>query len=680
MNARTWIFLWMLVLQVCCAPVGQSEEPAANPADPRRETARLDELSLQQLLDVPYETVYGASKREQKTWEAPASISIVGRDEIKTYGYRSLADVLSSVPGIYTLNDRNYTYLGIRGFNRPGDYNSRVLVLVDGHRVNDNLYDSALLAQEALVDIDTIERVEVIRGPSSSLYGSSAFFGVINVITRRGGDIHGVEASTEVGTYETYKGRVTVGHKFSSGLEFATTFSYYDSQGKSRLYYPEFDSPTTHNGFADHLDWEQAWHAQGTLSYGEFTFSAGANSRSKGLPTAAFEGLFDDPRTKSVDKAGYADLRWNHEFPEDLKLSLGMNYHAYQYTGTYPYDAAISPNPPDILLNKDYARGDWWSSDIQLTKQVSDKLVLTGGMEYRDNFKQDQKNFDETTPITYYVQDRSHSDILGLYGQADYAPRTNINISAGLRYDHYSTVGNAVNPRVGFMYQAPTRTTLKLLYGRAFRAPNAYELHYLAPGYVPNPNLKPETIDTWELEAEQPFLEHYRFSLSEFYYQVHGLVSSVDDGTVFQYKNTGNARALGTEFALTGQWEKGWMARVSYTYQSTEDSDSGTELVNSPRHLAKIHLRIPVWHDRVWLGTELFYVGSMRAVQSGRVDGYPLGNVTLTTSEWIKGVEFSASLYNVWDQKYSISGFPEHRQRLIPQDGRTFRLKLTYKF
>src|SRR5262249_27237518 len=159
-------------------------------------------------------SVYGASKYEQKVTEAPASVTIVTADEIKKYGYRTLADILQSVNGFYVTSDRNYSYLGIRGFSRPADYNTRVLVLQDGHRLNDNVYDEAYIGTESPLDVDLIDRVEIIRGPSSSLYGTNAFLGVINVITKRGRDIKGAEVSTEIGSYNSYKGRFTYGNRF----------------------------------------------------------------------------------------------------------------------------------------------------------------------------------------------------------------------------------------------------------------------------------------------------------------------------------------------------------------------------------------------------------------------------------------------------------------------------------
>ena len=88
--------------------------------------------------------IFTASKRWQKIVEAPASVSIVTADEIQKYGYRTLAEILRSMPGIYIGNDRNYSFIGVRGVSRPGDYNTRVLLLVDGHRLNDNVLDSSL--------------------------------------------------------------------------------------------------------------------------------------------------------------------------------------------------------------------------------------------------------------------------------------------------------------------------------------------------------------------------------------------------------------------------------------------------------------------------------------------------------------------------------------------------------
>src|SRR5262245_31833562 len=130
-NRRSQVCAWVVAL--ACA--------RASSAD----TGDLAALSLEQLMDMNVHSVFGASKYEQRVTQAPSSISIVTAEDIRRFGYTNLADVLSGVRGLYVTNDRNYTYLGVRGFLRPGDYTTRVLVLIDGHRLNDNTYDSGVI-------------------------------------------------------------------------------------------------------------------------------------------------------------------------------------------------------------------------------------------------------------------------------------------------------------------------------------------------------------------------------------------------------------------------------------------------------------------------------------------------------------------------------------------------------
>ena len=144
--------------------------------------------------------VFGASERLQPVTEAPASVSFITAEEIARYGYRTLADILRGVRGMYVTNDRNFSLIGTRGFAKPGDYNSRILLLVNGHRVNDNVFGQAEIGAEFGLDPAMFERVEIIRGPASSLYGDSAFFAVVNVITRSGASLDGASVTLEAGT------------------------------------------------------------------------------------------------------------------------------------------------------------------------------------------------------------------------------------------------------------------------------------------------------------------------------------------------------------------------------------------------------------------------------------------------------------------------------------------------
>ena len=214
------------------------------------EPANLTELSIEELLNIE---VYSASKFTQKITEAPASVSIITAADIKGYGYRTLADILGSVRGMNVSCDRNYSYLGVRGSGRTGDFNSRMLLLVDGYRLNAPIYDTAAIGTEFPVDIDLIERVEVVRGPGSSIYGSNAVLGVINIITKRGSDLNGLEVSGELASFGTDKERLSYGKRYDNGAELLLSASKYRSAGQD-LFFPEFNAPATSNGIASNMD------------------------------------------------------------------------------------------------------------------------------------------------------------------------------------------------------------------------------------------------------------------------------------------------------------------------------------------------------------------------------------------------------------------------------------------
>lgn len=281
----------------------------------------LTKLSLQELMAIEVDTVYGASKYEQKTTEAPSSISIVTSSDIKLNGYRILADILRSVRGFYITYDRNYDYIGNRGFSRPDDYNSRFLLLVDGHRINDTIYDTASIGTEFIIDVDLIERVEVIRGPSSSIYGTNAFLGVINIITRKGNHLGGAEVSGEAASLDTYKGRLSYGKKFDNGLEALASATTYDSKGNKLLFYKEFDTPSTDNGVAKNADGDRNYSFLSTLMLHNFTLQGAYISRDKTIPTAAFGTDFNNAGTKTVDDRGYMDLKYDHTVDTGLNIT-----------------------------------------------------------------------------------------------------------------------------------------------------------------------------------------------------------------------------------------------------------------------------------------------------------------------------------------------------------------------
>jgi iron complex outermembrane receptor protein len=673
LSIKKFIFL-LLAFNFAFFPVSHADE-SATPADESLE--ELKSLSVEELLEVPL--VYGASKHEQKVSDAPSSVSIVTRDEIKKFGYRSLADILRGVRGFYLNYDRNYGYIGLRGFNRPGDFGGRILLLVDGHRVNDPLYDSAPPASDFILDVDLIDRVEIIRGPGSSLYGNNAFFGVINVITRTGQDLQGVELAGRAGSFDSYEGRASFGKRFENGLELLLSGSRFESDGRERLYYKEFDQPQNNHGIAENLDGDSNYRLFGSLAYGDFTLRGAFVSREKDVPTAAYGTQFNQRGFSTLDERYFVELAYAHQFANDLDVKARVYYDWYGYVGIYPYNYSGLPGG-SITLNQDDDDVAWWGGELQVSKRLFEKHWLTAGLEYRDNYHVTHRNFDRS-PVAEYGAFDSGSRVYSFYVQDEYALLPELTLNAGVRYDYFNFLGDTINPRVAAIYNPWEKTTFKLLYGQAFRSPNEGERSMVGAAYKPNPNLQPETIRSYEIIWEQLLPYNLKFSASGFINQIKGLISQSEDANGFiTYANLSDVETKGFELELEGKTNSGWLGRVSYTGQHSEVGSSGSALSNSPPHLVKFNLLAPLYLDKLFAALEIQYSSSVKTLSGNTSDGYWLTNVNLFSQHLVPGLEVSGGVFNLFDHEYELPGAEEHLQDVIKQDGRTFQVTLRYRF
>jgi iron complex outermembrane receptor protein len=633
----------------------------------------LTSLSIEELLSVE---VYSASKFPQKTTEAPAAVTIVTADDIRNYGHRTLADILASTRGLFVTNDRNYQYVGVRGFNRPGDYNSRILLMVDGYRLNDPVYDQASIGTEFPLDVDLIERMEIVRGPGSSIYGSNAFFAVVNVITKHGGDIGGVKVSGELASFGSDKERLSYGRRYENGAELLLSASRYHSRGQD-LFFPEFNTPATNNGIARNLDGDRYRSLFGKLAYEGFTLTSAYASRTKQVPTAAFGTVFNDPSSETLDAQGFADLAYYGKLNERWDFAGHAFYGRYSFVGNYPFGVPA-------VLNKDATESRLGGGEVKLMGRYDGHKLVVGG-EYQNNFRQDQRNFD-VAPYTLFLDDRRSSRREGMYLQDEITLGQGVLLNAGVRYDHYSTVGGTTNPRLGLIWSPRDTTALKLLYGTAFRAPNAFEQYYNDGNITSkgNPNLKPEKITSYEFIAEHELQPNFRVTASVYQNGISNLINQVTDpadGLLVFQNIGGQVKARGAEFEAERAWTGDMRLRASYAWQVTRNQATGAELENSPRQLVKLNYSQPVWGDGLRAGAELQYTGPRKTVAGAAMGGHAVANLTLLSGKLARGLELSASIYNLFDKRYADPARPEHVPiDAIQQNGRNYRLKLSYGF
>jgi len=628
----------------------------------------LTDLPLESLMELSVPKVFSASKFEQKATAAPSSTTVITADEIKRQGYRTLADVLESVQGFDVAYDRNYAFLGARGVNL-GDFNSRFLLLVNGHRVNNDLNDGAYIDTAFILDIDLIDRVEIIRGPSAVLYGNNAFFGVINVITRTAKQVNGAEAAGSYGSYDSYSGRGTVGWQFTNGLQVLLSGTYFNSDGPENLFYPEFNSPAQNNGVAHRRDDDGSGSFFGSASYKDFTLEGAYIEREKGNPTAQYATTFNDPRLRTIDDRSYLTAKYAHKFDAGWDVSANVYYDRNEFRIDYP----VAPT-----LFEERQAGEWAGGELQVNKRVWDRHVLTFGAEYRDDFQQSRRVYEPATG-TVFTDVQTARRSYGIYGQADIELLTNVHLNAGLRLDRYGHFEPAVDPRVALIYNPLPESTFKLIYGTAFRDPNFLELS--DPRFQ---DIHPEKITSYELVYEQGIDQNLRSSLSGYYNRMDDLID-FENGSFTNF----NADTLGLEAALEGKWKNGIRARVSYSLQHTQDRDSTAGLPDSPRHLIKFNGSVPLYAQKIFAGVEADYTSKAHTVFTDLSGNTLTGadapehvvvNVTLFSENLFKHVEMSAGVYNIFGSAYFDPASRFHQQALIQQDGRTYRVKLVCKF
>ena len=626
--------------------------------------ADLTTLPLEQLISME---VYSASRFNQKATQAPSNVTVLTSADIRAYGWRTLADALRSIRGLYTSNDRSYSYLGARGFLRSGDLNTRFLLQIDGTRINDPVFDQALLGGEFPLDLDLVDRIEFVPGPGSSIYGANAFFGVINVITRRASDLEGMRATLEAGQAGTRNGGATYAWR-GGDAELVLSASRGLSDGRD-LYFPEF------GGTAHGLDWEHITRlfARGQVGAWSMTLLEGA--RTKGMATAAYGQPFDVPGGKTLDRLRLAEVGYRNQL-----LPMHGELTARLYHGDYYYQGDFVNNVPFGSINLDLTHARWWGADASLFLQLTPAQKLVIGADYQYNNQLLLQNYD-VDPRVVYLDDVAYGKRFGIYAQDEITLADGVLLNAGLRYDHETSTGGVFNPRLALIAEVARDTTLKAIYGSAFRAPNNYELFYGIDGQggqLSNPDLKRERIRSHELSLVRQLGANARFTLTGYSNEASGLISEVDDPELGLpiFRNIGHSRARGIEAEYERSWTSGAKLRSSVARQWVT---SGMGEVNSPHWLAKFNATGRItgpWHA----GMEGQYVSKRSMIGGGEAGGFMLANLNFFTIGLTRHLDASLGVQNLFNRHYSDPVSLGYLQRSMEQDGRIiyFKLKAAY--
>lgn len=649
----------MRAFAVLCA-ISLASTPAAS-AD------GLSSMSLEDLLRVE---VAGASRYVQPLSEAPSAVSIVGAEDIRRFGFRTLAEALQSVRGVYATNDRAYSYLGIRGFGRPGDYNSRILLLVDGDRRNDTIYDQAMVGHEGPVEMDWVKRVEFVPGPSSAIYGGNALFGIVNAILWSGADLEGSRVTVEAGSAGMARMGLMAGRSLPAGGDWSAGVSVYRKRGGD-VRFPEFDGVGGSDGVARGLDGERHAKAFANLNLGGWHASVAFSTRHKDVPTAYYDTDFNAPGNFTLDQHAYADIGHAATLSENLTRNVRLHAGAYRYDGEYVFLSSSG------VVGRDEGRAQWWGAEYRLTWTglAGHKLLL--GAEAQRNGRIDQRYFD-ISPRTDYLDSRHRSGSAGLFVQDEwrFAPRWMANL--GLRADRITDFGTTLSPRAALIHHPVPEASVKLIHGRAFRPPNAYERFYHDGGSTQKASagLRPERIATTELAADMAVTPTLRLGASAYRYRMKNLVEQITDpaDSLLVFVNQPPIHARGVELEAEAMLIGGWRLRGSIAGQRLKPADGG-EPANSPRRLAKLLADGPLFDTGWTFGLNLQAIGSRLSANGSRVPAYVSGNLMLRRGKAAKGGEWSVGLYNLSGHRHLDPSSSEHVQSALPQDGRQLRAR-----
>ena len=641
-----------------------------------KEADKLYDLPLDQLVNVE---VVSASRFKQKSSEAPSAVDVVTAEDIRSFGWRTLADALNAMRGIVVRNDRNYSYLGNRGFSRTGDYNSRVLIMIDGRRMNEAVFDSGFIGEEFMLDMNLIDRIEYIPGSGSSVYGANALLGVVNVITKKGKDFDGVRISGEAGSQATYRGRLTFGKQWKNGADLLINGSHFFSHGQDRLFFPEFSS--SNGGIAQDMDVERASRVFSKFSYGDFTLRGGLIDRYKRIPTASYDTLFNDKDFYTSDRQAYIDLDYLTQLNTDLGMEVRAFHHFYDYYAIFPDNNNPNITPVDRVLNFDKANSRWWGGEFKLTGTQFKHHKWIAGLEVQYDQLQHLVDYD-IKPFHSFVDSNRHGWRAGVYLQDEYRITDNLLINVGLRLDHHHLINSLqLHPRIGLIWDITPAFTAKFLYGSAFRAPNTYERDYaFIGGSKPNANNKEELIKSYEAVAEWYPGQGLKLLGTLFYNDLSKVLQQ--DPVSLLFVNTGKFHTYGFELAAEKRWGNNRSFKLTWTHNYTRDENlsGGSWAPDSPKNLVKLHYAEPLFNDAVRLGFEEIFVDDRRTLANNIAPSYNLFNIDLAIPKPIYGFQASLGIYNVLDQRYKVLGGSEHVQDTLAMDGRTVRFRLEYGF
>lgn len=675
----------------------------------------LFELSLDDLMNIEIES---AVKQKQNITEAPSVITVITSKQIKERGYLSVAEALNSTAGVDVITDYFQPNMGIRGINGGMRSWSRLTkVMIDGQSISfrsssDNYLDASL------IPIEAIERIEIIRGPNSAIFGKNAFLGVINIITKNALNEDNNSITHFSGTYQkeaTY-GISTIfsGHKNNFDILFSSSFSRYDYSGLTPKNVPTSfiytkDDVTEQNE-------QMPFSIYGKLHYesdkwGEITFDLNHQNINHRYEFADWGTLTHHNRINLLN--AFERLRYSKVFLEDFKTNI---FFAHSFSR--PLNNEILDNDNDYstyivreLNTTSYELGG------DLIYLLDESNNFTFGIDYTSDLHDYQKFYtvseDGSKELNPGGSDGPEDfNNLGIYLQMIINPSSffsidflkNLSLTAGYRFDFHSIYQDVLTYRIAAVYSITKRFSTKLMYGTSFNAPSPAQLYtnsMFTGDIIGNPDLKPEKAKTLEWALIGRLSENININTNIFYTEIDdkiefllpfGEVSNITAANISKVYSAGLEAEVNVQFTNS-------VSYLNYSYQKSLNESYSPMLGDIrvktnifPQHMIKFGetLKFPDYHFKVHIDGR--YIGSRKAseqnnyiydpinyqINSYYLDPYLILGLTLESIDLKfftkKESILSFKIENLFNTTYYYPGFVDYD---IPGLGRSFIIKLT---
>lgn len=623
-----------LLVSLCCCGVLRAETPPS-----------LEELLQQDIKNEAAAVEVSTSARSIKSVRnSPQATYIISDDDILAFNLKTLAEILSLMPGLYTGSDGTFEYLTTRGIGRPGDYNSRVLFLVDGTRVNDNIYDAGLISDEFYIDTELIERVEYSPGAGSALYGNNAFLGVVNVITKRGNKLRGAQLSVNADNTDQQRFSASYGVRNVQGHEAWVSFSH-----RTHANMPIANSSVQQvfQPFVAHNE-DDSHKLAATYRFKQLQLQAAAVKRVRQEPGLVDSSLSDVALNKTVSSNYFVALQHTSELSEDLTTFTNISTNQFSFDSQTPF--LLFPGAAAQYLFA--VKGKWTNADMRFHYAGFDEHQLLFGVDgQRDHHQRYALSVVDVAPINGSSGSNSR---LGLYFQDEWRIAPTHVMVAGFRYDRTTGGVSELSPKLSWIWQPSDGNTLKLSYGTAFRAPNEYESETNRFYSVSVP--ESEKVNTTELIWNTQPKANLSYYAALNYSRIENMITSrLGDGVFIDFFNDLPVSTYGLETGVDYLWDFGGRLNMSLSLQQAEYSD-GVQLTNSPSQLLKLMYSQPL----PWQGWQLNWrsiAAAAREQVNTTLGGYARHDLSV---QWQPSLTLDVVLgvKNLTDKRYSEAPRP----------------------